>query len=195
MENKKLDKQSLMAMIKSISIEKWLLIGGAGVVLILCSDLFGTGDKKETKNLSDVNSYVNVDDTDKYVSSLEDKLEHIISKLEGVGAVQVMVTVKNSSTKEVLKENDVTEKDLKESDSSGGVRESNEQSKNESVIYDEFDNSKKSPFVVSNFMPEVEGVAVIAEGGDSPVVKEKITGIIKALFGIEINKIAVGKMK
>ena len=27
------------------------------------------------------------------------------------------------------------------------------------------------------------------------VVKEKITGIIKALFGIEINKIAVGKMK
>jgi stage III sporulation protein AG len=195
MENKKLDKQSLMAMIKSISIEKWLLIGGAGVVLILCSDLFGTGDKKETKNSSDVNSYVNVDDTDKYVSSLEDKLEHIISKLEGVGAVQVMVTVKNSSTKEVLKENDVTEKDLKESDSSGGVRESNEQSKNESVIYDEFDNSKKSPFVVSNFMPEVEGVAVIAEGGDSPVVKEKITGIIKALFGIEINKIAVGKMK
>lgn len=195
MENKKLDKQSLMAMIKSISIEKWLLIGGAGVVLILCSDLFGTGDKKETKNLSDVNSYVNVDDTDKYVSSLEDKLEHIISKLDGVGAVQVMVTVKNSSTKEVLKENDVTEKDLKEADSSGGVRESNEQSKNESVIYDEFDNSKKSPFVVSNFMPEVEGVAVIAEGGDSPVVKEKITGIIKALFGIEINKIAVGKMK
>ena len=136
MENKKLDKQSLMAMIKSISIEKWLLIGGAGVVLILCSDLFGTGDKKETKNSSDVNSYVNVDDTDKYVSSLEDKLEHIISKLEGVGAVQVMVTVKNSSTKEVLKENDVTEKDLKEADSSGGVRESNEQSKNESVIYD-----------------------------------------------------------
>ena len=48
---------------------------------------------------------------------------------------------------------------------------------------------------MSNFMPEVEGVAIIAEGGDSPVVKEKITGIIKALFGIEINKIAVGKMK
>ena len=43
MENKKLDKQSLMAMIKSISIEKWLLIGGAGVVLILCSDLLGQG--------------------------------------------------------------------------------------------------------------------------------------------------------
>ena len=73
--------------------------------------------------------------------------------------------------------------------------DSNKVGKDESVIYDENNNSNKSPFVVSNYMPKVEGVAVIAKGGDSPLVKEKITGIIKALFGIEINKIAVGKMK
>lgn len=195
MEYKKSDRQSLMNVIKNISIEKWLLIGGAGIVLILCSDVFSTGSNNEGKIQAINNSYENVNDTDEYVSGLENKLESIISKVDGVGNVQVMITVKNTSTKEVLKENDISEKKLKEGDSSGGSRDSYEQSKDESVIYNEEDNSEKSPFVVSNYMPEVEGVAVIAKGGDNPAVKEKITGIIKALFGIEINKIAVGKMK
>ena len=40
-------------------------------------------------------------------------------------------------------------------------------------------------------MPEIEGVAVVADGGNSPVIKEKIINLIKALFGLEINKIMV----
>ena len=106
-----------------------------------------------------------------------------------------MITVKNSSTKEVLRESDISENKLLETDSSGGSRDSYETTKDENVVLTEEGNSIKSPFVISEAAPQVEGVAVIAKGGDSPIVKEKITGIIKALFGIEINKIAVGKMK
>ena len=190
----KIDLTSIKNMLKSITIEKWLLIGGCGIVLILCSDSCN-GDKKKTDNSNDASKVVAIDDSEEYVSNLETKLENIIAKIDGAGDVQVMITVKNTSTKEVLTENSMSEKKLNESDSDGGVRDSYEISKDENVVVSEEGNSVKSPFVVSELTPEVEGVAVIAQGGDSPVVKEKITGIIKALFGIEINKIAVGKMK
>ena len=197
MENKKASLPSLKGILKNITIEKWLLIGGAGIVLILCSD--NCSGKKSEGNKSateaDINAGEDTLESQEYVDVLEDKLENLIRKIDGAGDVKVMITVKSTSTKEVLKEDSVSEKELKETDSNGGNRDSYEVSKDEKVILNEEGNSVKSPFVVSEANPEVEGVAVVAQGGDSPAVKEKITGIIKALFGIEINKIAVGKMK
>ena len=194
MDNK-INMASLKGILKNITIEKWLLIGGCGIVLILCSDSC-TGDKDKNNSDRDVASTITVENSwEEYVENLENKLENIISKIDGAGNVQVMITVKNTSTKEVLTEDSMSEKKLNETDSSGGARESYEISKDEKVVASEEGGSVKSPFVVSELTPEIEGVAVIAEGGDSPIVKEKITGIIKALFGIEINKIAVGKMK
>ena len=127
--------------------------------------------------------------------SLEKELESILSSVDGAGKVQVMITLKNTSTKEVLMEEPYSESNVTEHDGDGGSRDTNEKSQDYHVIYKESSDGTMIPFVVSEISPQVEGVAVVAEGGDSAVVKEKITGIIKALFGIEINKIAVGKMK
>ena len=198
MENKKKNVLPLKSIIKNITVEKWLLIGGAGIMLILCSDSCGgkgTDKKEEIATEVDDDIGTGSADSEKYVKNLEKKLEELIEDIDGAGDVEVMITVKNSSTKEVLRESDISENKLLETDSSGGSRDSNETIKDENVVLTEEGNSIKSPFVISEAAPQVEGVAVIANGGDSPVVKEKITGIIKALFGIEINKIAVGKMK
>ena len=40
----------------------------------------------------------------------------------------------------------------------------------------------------------MEGVTVLAQGGDSPVLKKNITEVIEALFDIEPHKIKVAKM-
>ena len=197
MENKKDNLLPLKSILKNITIEKWLLIGGAGIILILCSDSFGTKKSEDKKTTIEIDNDISlgVNNSDKYVEALENKLEKLIENIDGAGKVEVMITVKSSSTKEILTEDSVSEKELNETDSNGGSRESYEVSKDEKVVLNEEANSVKSPFVVSETNPKVEGVAVIVQGGDSPIVKEKITGIIKALFGIEINKIAVGKMK
>ena len=197
MENKKDNLLPLKSILKNITIEKWLLIGGAGIILILCSDGFGTKKSEDKKTTTEIDNDISlgVNNSDEYVEALENKLEKLIENIDGAGKVEVMITIKSTSTKEVLTEDSVSEKELNEADSNGGSRESYEVSKDEKVVLNEEGNSVKSPFVVSETNPKVEGVAVIVQGGDSPIVKEKITGIIKALFGIEINKIAVGKMK
>lgn len=41
----------------------------------------------------------------------------------------------------------------------------------------------------------MEGVLVIAEGGDKSSVKEEIIGAAQALFGIEPHKIKIMKME
>ena len=47
---------------------------------------------------------------------------------------------------------------------------------------------------VFSVQAKVEGVTVLAQGGDSPVLKKNITEVIEALFDIEPHKIKVAKM-
>ena len=42
--------------------------------------------------------------------------------------------------------------------------------------------------------PQIEGVLVLAQGGDNAVVSANITEAVMALFGIEAHKIKVMKM-
>ena len=41
--------------------------------------------------------------------------------------------------------------------------------------------------------PEVEGVVILAQGGDDPVVEQEITQAVQALFGIDTHKIRIMK--
>ena len=47
--------------------------------------------------------------------------------------------------------------------------------------------------MTKELLPEVEGVIVIAEGGDNAVVARNITEAVQALFGVEAHKIKIMK--
>lgn len=55
-------------------------------------------------------------------------------------------------------------------------------------------DGSKTPYVTHTLSAKVEGVTVLAQGGDSPVLKKNITEVIEALFDIEPHKIKVAKM-
>ena len=48
--------------------------------------------------------------------------------------------------------------------------------------------------MIEELEPEIQGVVVVAEGGDNPVVVQNITEAVMALFGVEVHKIKVMKM-
>ena len=50
------------------------------------------------------------------------------------------------------------------------------------------------PYVVQEIYPQVEGVLVVAEGGDNSSVILAITDAIQALFGVDVHKIKIVKM-
>ncbi|MGN0307750.1 MAG: stage III sporulation protein AG, partial [Lachnospiraceae bacterium] len=63
------------------------------------------------------------------------------------------------------------------------------------TVYIRKETGEQVPYVVKEVSPLVEGVSVVAEGGGNAVVQKNITEVIQALFGIEVHKIKVVKMK
>ena len=53
----------------------------------------------------------------------------------------------------------------------------------------------KTPYIIKKIEPQVNGVLVVAEGGDNPEVKKEIIETIQVLFGVELHKIKVMKLK
>lgn len=130
-----------------------------------------------------------------YTAYWEDKLKKALSRIDGVGEVEVLITLKESEEK--VTEKDIPEevKETAETDAEGGNRVITERKLQESTIYTVNEDGQNVPYVSKVIQPVVEGVVVIAQGGDSDTVKLNIIETIKVLFAIDVNKIRVVKMK
>ncbi len=127
---------------------------------------------------------------EEYEQQLEQRLEEILSRMEGVGQVKVMVTLEASS-REVI-EKDISLQRENTGQSAEFIGDSN-MAKDETTVYSESGNGSV-PYVVQEIYPEVEGVLVVAEGGDNSYVNIAIVEAIQALFGIDVHKIKIVKM-
>ena len=96
--------------------------------------------------------------TDEYVCTLEEKTEELINRINGVTDARVMITLKNSGEQVFALDGS----------------ESNQKH----VIIDD------SLVCVNEYMPEIEGVAVVCNGGDNALVRQKITELLCSLLGI-----------
>lgn len=129
------------------------------------------------------------------VEKMEQRLEEMLSLIQGVGKVKVMITMADKGEKIVEKDIPLERSNIVENDSAGGNRSTNEMYSQEETVYFTGSDGEKIPYVVKENIARVEGVSVVAQGGDREQVQKNITEIIQALFGIEEHKIKVVKMK
>lgn len=113
---------------------------------------------------------------------LEDKLESILSDIEGVGSVRVMLTILQGE--EVLYQTDDT---ISKDDVSA------KEDKNTVTITDASRNQhglirQKNP-------PEYLGAIIAFQGADDPILKYKVTEAVAKITGLGANQISVLKMK
>lgn len=130
-----------------------------------------------------------------YTDYWEEKLKKSLSRIEGAGEVEVLITLRESE--ERVLEKDIPEQvsETTEADAEGGSRMISERRQEEATVYTVNGAGQNVPYVRKVIQPVVEGVVVIAQGGDSEIVKQNIIETIQVLFGIEANKIRVVKMK
>ncbi len=76
---------------------------------------------------------------------------------------------------------------------SGSMEMTTEKESGEETVYEE-SGGEKAPYVSKEILPEIEGVLVVAEGGDSPRIVSDISDAVKALFQVEAHRIKVVKM-
>lgn len=128
-----------------------------------------SGNNKDDKNTDKVlaktnNKEFNVDSNENVISEdeLEQKLKTILSKIEGVGNVDVLITYSQSSQVVTLYDEDTTQSITEEVDTSGGNRKINESNIKKEIIYKEEDG-KKVPVTQSVIKPKIEGAVIIAK--------------------------------
>ena len=200
------DKKDLINMIKNWKIKKdqLLIIFLAGILLLIIAMPGTRQETKTEKSEEEVNRYLpNADSEKEYLSYTENHLERLLSQMEGVGDVTVMITLSESAEKVIEKDVERSSESVSEKDSQGGKRTTKNEKLGETTIYggengysitgSNGQGDSKEPYVSKELTPRVEGVVVVASGGDNAVVRKNITESVQALFGIDTHKIRIVK--
>ncbi len=132
---------------------------------------------------------------DSYERQQEERLKEILEKVEGVGRVEVMITLQSSSEKVVEKDAPSRSQTVEEGDAQGGSRRTQEVEREETTVYQEAEDGTRTPYIIQELEPKVEGVIVIAQGGGNAMVKQNILEAVQALFPVEAHKIKIMKME
>lgn len=193
-KDKKVKSIDIKKCIQNIGIDKLIIIAICGVVLVMLP----SGSKSNSKNTSIVNKNETSENIielsgEKYCEQLEKRLEDILSRIEGVGNVKVMITLKATSEKIVLKEVAYDKSNEHTGTEANIIRENYKEE--ESVVFQEDSDGNTVPYVIKENVPEIEGIAVVAEGGNNTNNILKITNVVQALFGVSPHKISVIGMR
>ena len=179
--------------------DQLLIVFLVGILLLVISIPAGTkkdsntGTKKTLANSS--KSSVGTTKQSEYTAYMEERLERILSQIDGAGQVQVMITWKSDGEKVVEKDRKSNEENVSEQDSQGGSRTTSSHDIQETTVYNSGSSTSgvQEPYVSKELSPQAQGVIVIAPGGDDAVVVKNITEAVQALFEIDTHKIRIMK--
>ena len=112
----------------------------------------------------------------------ERRMAEILSKVEGAGQVDVMLTYRQTEEKNIA-HNETRE-------------ESGETLRTEytAILLEDGDGATE-PLILTEISPVVEGVVIAAQGADSPAVAASLIQAAQALLDVPAHKVADLKMK
>lgn len=146
--------------------------------------------KKADETITDKREYEKEVFQEDYQTKLEQELAEFLSRVEGVGAVEVLIYL--NTTEEYVVEKDVPAYQVTTQDVNG---QSNEENKEEDTVYTVNGNGEQVPFISQTRHPSIEGVVIAAEGAGQENIRIKIIRTVMALYGVEANKIDVLERK
>ena len=112
----------------------------------------------------------------------ERRMAEILSKVEGAGEVDVMLTFRQTEEKTIA-HNETRE----ESDETLRTEQT-------AILLEDGDGATE-PLILTETSPVVEGVVIAAQGADSPAVAAALNQAAQALLDVPAHKVAVLKMK
>lgn len=131
---------------------------------------------------------------DSFEAGLEKRLEEALSQVEGAGKVKVLLTISYGREIVVAENSTVDETDTKETDKDGGSREiSSKKTDSKKIMLSE--GGGEEPLILKEIAPRIEGVILVAQGGDNVVLKDALIKATATVLGIESHKVQVLKMK
>ena len=148
------------------------LVALVGAVLLLWPEGGGSSAAAESGSSQE--------DVAARLEATETKMEEILSKISGVGRVQVMLTA-DSNGGRLLAE------DVEESRQDSGASSRS----TETVVVDGAQG--ETPVVKRTWYPTYRGALVVCQGGDQAAVRLAVTEAVMALTGLSADRVTVAK--
>lgn len=143
----------------------------AGVVLLLLPD-----GKESRKTIEQAQC----DTTREQVEQLEHKLEAALSKINGAGDVEVVLTVQSGSRQVLAQDSRIT----------GGA---GDRSQTLDTVLVSKGSGQQEAIQLEELAPRYRGALVVCTGGESAAVRLQISEAVSALTGLGTDKIVICK--
>lgn len=175
------------------SIENLVVFAILLVIIIVAINYIWKGDNKKDKvnNSNKILADTNIieENTISDNNNLEQRLESILSSINGVGEVEVLITYSQTSSINPVYNEDYDESTTEEEDTSGGKRTISTSSNKREVV-----SSNNEIITQSITNPQIQGAVVIAKGAGDVNVKSNIIQAVEAATGLSTYKIQVFEM-
>ena len=169
------------------------------IITVIIINVIWNGDNNKEEQVTDSNKKLAITnevtmETSNNEYNIDSQLEEILSKIDGVGNVNVMITYSQTSQTVPLYNEETTVRDTEETDQEGGTRKITESDSKKDVVYKE-SSGEKEPITQSIVSPKIEGAIITAQGANNADVKTNIIQAVEAVTGLSVHKIQVFEMK
>ena len=163
------------------------------ITIVVINFIWKDEEKENTNNINDFSDKLASTTSEEQTykeDCLEEKLENILSNINGVGNVDVLITY--NETEELIPVYNETGKKstTNETDSDGGTRVVEEIDTNKEVVY-----QNDEIIVQKKISPKIEGAIITATGANNSIVKSNVIGAVQAATGLATHKIQVFEKK
>ena len=117
-------------------------------------------------------------------SGLQEEMEEILGKIQGVGEVQVLLTVESDGERQLAQDSEL-------SYSGSTAAPEDYMRSSETVLVDS--GSGDAPVVTRTVYPTYRGALVVCQGGDRADVRLAVTEAVTALTGLTADRVTVAK--
>ncbi len=170
------------------------------ITIVIINIIWNGNNKKKVESNNDTSkklasSAINTTPSESIqaTDNLEEKLENILSKIQGVGDVKVCINYNESNEVVAMYNENSKVSTTEETDTSGGIRKIQENNSQKDIIFKE-DSGEKTPITQKVVQAKIEGAIITAKGAGNVSTKTNIIQAVEAVTGLATHKIQVFEM-
>lgn len=157
------------------SIKNYEIILSLIIIAVVLLIYFSVSNKDKVENTNTETANLSLTD------GLEERIERVLGKIDGVGEVDVLITF-NSTVEQVTAQTQNSHSTTTSSTNNSTITSTSTSSP---II------SNQNVIVLQEKMPEIIGVIVVADGAENPKVKMNILSAVSTALDIDKNSIQI----
>lgn len=159
-----------------------LVAGAVGIALIGLSELWPERTERVEDSLT----------AEAFIQQTEERLRTIVSRIEGAGECEVLVTLENG-VEYVYATEERNSSDRREDTDDSASRLTQSSGNESSVIVVDTDSGREG-LLVTELQPTIRGVVIVCEGGDREEVRLRIIEAVTVATDLSAKRVCVTKL-